>query len=93
MGTVVLFQFANHPMRVGVAVAITAWLSVPPVKTNRTEPTPADAVASNQGVPETVAPLEGKTIVETGAGLFMVTETPGLVTVAPPGKVATLCRV
>ena len=83
MGTVLLSQLASHPMRVGVAVAITTLLRVPPLSWNWTCVAPAVAVASRYWLPVTTVPSEGNATEVLGftvsMAAFVVAEPIGLV--------------
>ena len=68
LGTVVVSQPASQPTIVGVAVAITASLRVPPVSSYWTLVTPGEAPASSHCPPDTVAPFDGSATEVTSAG-------------------------
>ena len=77
---------------VGVAVAITTLLRLPPLTSYCTLDTPDVAVASRTADPDTEALFDGSTTTVVGAALLTVTWMPGLVPVSPP-EVAMLCSV
>ena len=77
---------------VGVAVATTALLRLPPVTWYWTLVTPGEAVASRVAVPDSVAAFDGSTTLVVGGGLSTVMLMPGLMPLSPPED-ATLCRV
>ena len=73
-GTVVVFQLASHPYMVGVAVATTALLRLPPVTWYWTLVTPGEAAASLAQLTDSVAAFDGSTTLVMGAVTVIVAE-------------------
>ena len=70
----------------GLPVAMTWWLSVPPLISKVTLLTPAEAAApTSAAVPDWVAPFDGMVTAVVGGGVFTVMVMPGLVPLTPPG--------
>ena len=73
LGMLVVFHWASQPYKVGVAVAMTSLLNVPPLISKLTPATPDDALASKRAaVPDCAAPFEGMRIAVVGGGIVTI---------------------